>query len=204
VAGKRTTGREPFTPAQAATAAAKAVRAKAQETTPATKEAQAAPAPRAVTRPRPPRQAANAGDVLEEIRGVKRMLQQLLAPPRSGMDALEASVDALRRLLSELMDERMQAIMEDVADIRREAAVLPGAAGERVAERLEHLLENLGAVRFAAEPMDLVDPLIHAVVERRSADGAPEGVILATLRPGYRTARGRVLCKAAVAVSGRA
>ena len=49
--------------------------------------------------------------------------------------------------------------------------------------------------------MDFVDPLIHVVVEERRVDSAPDGVVLETLRPGYRTARGLVVCKAAVAVN---
>jgi molecular chaperone GrpE (heat shock protein) len=70
-------------------------------------------------------------------------------------------------------------------------------------ERLDHLLETLGAVRFAAEPMDIVDPLIHVVLEERRDASAPDGVILEALRPGYRTARGLVVGKAAVAVNRR-
>jgi molecular chaperone GrpE (heat shock protein) len=70
-----------------------------------------------------------------------------------------------------------------------------------VLERLDSLLENLGAVRFEAETLDAVDPLIHVVVEEREQVDAPEGVIVQTVRPGFRTARGLVVCKAAVAVS---
>jgi molecular chaperone GrpE (heat shock protein) len=52
--------------------------------------------------------------------------------------------------------------------------------------------------------MDVVDPLIHAVIEERQQADAPDRVILETVRPGFRTARGVVVSKAAVAVNRRA
>ena len=67
---------------------------------------------------------------------------------------------------------------------------------------IDELLHGLGALRFSAQPMDVVDPLIHAVVEERRAAGVPPGVILEAVRPGFRSGRGLVLARAAVAVSG--
>jgi hypothetical protein len=40
------------------------------------------------------------------------------------------------------------------------------------------------------------------VIEERRAPGVPRGVIVEAVRPGFRSGRGLVLCKAAVAVSG--
>jgi molecular chaperone GrpE (heat shock protein) len=141
--------------------------------------------------------------ILEELRSVKRMLEQL-APPSNQSDAgLDASVDSLRRLLTELLEQRMESVVRDLVDVRREAAGLAGDDSSRIVARLEALLERLGAVRFEAEPMDVVDPLIHVVVDERQQADVPDGLILETVRPGYRTARGLIVCKAAVAVNQR-
>lgn len=165
-------------------------------------------------RPRPRRATADAGAVrdatelrfdaiLEELRGVKRIIERIATPPGEMDAALDQSVDSLRRLLSELIEQRMESVVRDLVDIRREAASLAGRDETRIVARLDELLEGLGAVRFEAEPMDVVDPVIHVVAEERSQANVPDGVILETLRPGYRTARGLVVCKAAVAVNQR-
>jgi molecular chaperone GrpE (heat shock protein) len=113
---------------------------------------------------------------------------------------LDGAVDSLRRLLGQLLEQRLESVARDVAEVRREVA--GGADGERVLALLDGLLHALGASRFTAEPLDVVDPLIHAVVEERRADGVPAGVILEAVRPGFRSGRGLVLAKAAVTVSG--
>jgi hypothetical protein len=145
--------------------------------------------------------------ILGEIRSVKQMLAKLVTPfsgDGSRNDAaLESSVDSLRRLLSELIEQRMEAVVRDLVDIRRQAAAMVQRKGTGIVERLDQVLENLGAIRFEAEPMDVVDPLIHAVIEERQQPAAPDRVILETVRPGFRTARGVVVCKAAVAVNRR-
>lgn len=139
----------------------------------------------------------------EHIRGMTQRLEGLSAPPSTADTAVDASVDALRRLLSELIEQRTESVVRELVDVRRDVAGLAAAGGARIVERLDHLLDDLGAVRFEAEVMDVVDPLIHVVVEERHQADVPEGVILETLRPGYRTARGLVVCKAAVVVSQR-
>jgi molecular chaperone GrpE len=136
-----------------------------------------------------------------EIRSLKEILNRRFAPPRGGDAALEESVDSLRRLLSELIERRMESVVKELVDIRREAAAAANGAMGRAITRLDALLDDLGAMRFDAEPMDLVDPLIHVVADERHDDTAPDGVILEALQPGYRSARGMVLCKAAVAVN---
>ncbi len=146
--------------------------------------------------------------IFGEIRTVKQMLEKLVTPFSSDGSrsdaALESSVDSLRRLLSELIEQRMEAVVKDLVDIRRQAAALAQRKGTGLVQQLDQVLEDLGAIRFEAEPMDVVDPLIHAVIEERQQADAPDGVILETVRPGLRTARGVVVCKAAVAVNRRA
>jgi molecular chaperone GrpE (heat shock protein) len=164
--------------------------------------------------PQPPRATVEAGvapniagssldTILEELRGVKRLVEQFATPPSDSDAGLDASVDSLRRLLSELMEQRMESVIRDLVEVRREAASLAREDGQGIVARLEALLERLGAVRFEAEPLDLVDPLIHVVVDERLQANVPEGVILETLRPGYRTARGLVVSRAAVTVNQR-
>ncbi len=165
-------------------------------------------------KPRPPRATADVGAIrdvteprfdaiLEELRGLKRIIERIATPPIEIDAALDASVDSLRRLLSELIEQRMESVVRVLADIRREAASLAERDGTRIVARLDELLEGLGALRFEAEPMNVVDPLIHVVVDERQQANVPDGVILDTLRPGYRTARGLVVCKAAVAINRR-
>lgn len=122
------------------------------------------------------------------------------APARSAEVHLDGAVDALRRLLSELIETRLESVARDLAELRRETVA--GAEAARLLELVDDLLDRLGAVRFSAEALDAVDPLIHTVVEERRSAGVPRGVILEAVRPGFRSGRGLVLCKAAVAVSG--
>jgi molecular chaperone GrpE (heat shock protein) len=131
---------------------------------------------------------------------------QLMPPPQladtSPADTiLEGAVDSLRRLLSELIEQRMETVVRDLAEVRSEAASASSDGAARVVERLDQMLDSLGAVKFAAPRFDALDPLIHVVLEERHEAGIPDGVILATIRPGFRTGRGLVLCKAAVAVN---
>ncbi len=174
-------------------------------------------------RPRPKAAATSATDVaalrgviepqlqgiLTEIRGIRDLVRPQPRTARAGAApstdlALESSVDSLRRLLSELIEQQMETVVADLVEIRDRAVALGSGNGTDLIGRLDDLLENLGAVRFDAEPMDLVDPLIHTIVDERQRTDAPEGVIVETVRPGFRTARGAILCKAAVAVNRKA
>jgi hypothetical protein len=143
--------------------------------------------------------------ISKELRAVKTMVQHLVPPPRptdtSTADTLlEGAVNSLRRLLSELIEDRMEAVVRDLAQVRSEATSASDG-GARVVARLDQLLESLGALKFEARRFDAVDPLIHVAVEERNEKGIPDGVVLATVRPGFRSGRGVVLCKAAVAVN---
>lgn len=156
------------------------------------------------------RQAVDAGlaAIRADLHDLRTMVQKLTLAPASTNTGdtdvtLEASVDSLRRLLSELIERRTEVLVRELVDVGREAAALPDVNPQRIVERLDQVLERLGAMRFEAEAMDIVDPLIHTVIEERHVDGVPEGVILETLRPGYRSARGAVVCRAAVVVSRR-
>jgi molecular chaperone GrpE (heat shock protein) len=125
---------------------------------------------------------------------------EAVTPPPPGDGLLDGAIDSLRRVLGDLLETRVEAVARDLAELRRAAAA--GAERERLLEQLDALLARLGAIRFSAETLDVVDPLIHVVIEERRAPGVPRGVIVEAVRPGFRSGRGLVLCKAAVAVSG--
>ncbi|MFH2002871.1 MAG: hypothetical protein ABIK28_24605 [Planctomycetota bacterium] len=115
---------------------------------------------------------------------------------------LADGVEPLRRFLNEWLEARMESVLGDLVMLRSRAGMSGSDSRELVAE-IENLLERLGAVRYFAERLDQMDSLIHTVAEEQSVDDAPDGVILDTLRPGFRTARGIVLAKAHVAVNRR-
>jgi hypothetical protein len=176
-----------------------------KKTRPGKKPAKPAATPVAVKSPSKPQPAANAkaagpqADLLGEIREVRTLLSRLVEPPRSGQAALESGVDSLRRLLSEMMESRTESVVSSLAAIR--GLAVKGDA--RAVEAIDRLLAELGAVRFVAARLDYVDPLIHRVAGERADTGAPDGVILDTLQPGFRTGRGAVVAKAAVIVNRR-
>ena len=117
------------------------------------------------------------------------------------MPGSDEDYDALRRTVNDLLERRMERVVRELVEIRNAACVVPG--GEAVVEALEALLERLGAVRFDAQPLDHVDPLIHAVSRETRDPALAEGVIAASLRSGFRTARGAILARAQVAVNRR-
>ncbi len=129
-------------------------------------------------------------------------LRALLTRPADAVPASpDGEVDALRRTVNDLLERRLESVVRDLVGLRNTAAGLAGA--EAVLTAADALLTRLGAIRYDAQRLDHVDPLIHAVSrEAREAD-LPEGVIAASLRPGFRTARGVVLAKALVAVNRR-
>jgi molecular chaperone GrpE (heat shock protein) len=118
-------------------------------------------------------------------------------PP--AVESLDGAVDSLRRLLSELLEQRLESIARGLADVRRTLA--SGGDLATGLDQLDEVLDSMGAIRFSAEPFDVMDPLIHTVVAERPGNGVPRGVVLEAVRPGFRSSRGLVLAKAAVAVS---
>jgi 3-oxoacyl-ACP reductase-like protein len=149
------------------------------------------------SKPRTP--AARGGAVAQPRKaGAVAPAQTATPPARPTVESLDGAVDSLRRLLSELLEQRVESIARELADVRRTLATGDLATG---LDQLDDLLDSLGAVRFSAEPFDVVDPLIHTVVAERPGNGVPRGVVLEAVRPGFRSSRGLVLAKAAVAVS---
>lgn len=135
--------------------------------------------------------------VMAELGAIKALLT---ASPQQPAAALEEGVAALRRVLSETIEQHNEAIIKDVAAV---VGLLLDGGVKSAVQRLESLLEKLGAVRFEAERLDFFDPLIHTAAREDCLPDVPDGVVTATLRPGYKTGRGVIAAKACVAVNRR-
>jgi hypothetical protein len=162
---------------------------------------QAAP-PKAAARP-PQASDAAMQAILAELASLRRMMEKMSAVPSFGDASLESGVDSMRRLLSDLLDARLDPVIAEVAAIRTLAASEAEGKFGSVVDRLDLLLNDLGAVRFEAQRLDYYDPLIHQVLAERREGDAPDRVVLETVVPGYRTQRGRVVAKAGVAINRR-
>jgi hypothetical protein len=157
------------------------------------------PAPQKSPPAQPPDPLA---DMQTTLRQVEAAVNRLAAPPASVSATLETGVDSVRRLLSEIMEKQAETLLVRLVQLHALAAQAAGTPAA-VTEHLEALIKDLGAVRFEAQRADYLDPLIHVVVSERREASLPEGVILETLRPGYRTGRGIVLAKASVVINRR-
>lgn len=149
----------------------------------------------------PPSSTPNSGSeaLRQEITALRAQLARHMAPVASG--SME-EVDALRRVLNDLMEARMNDVIRELVTIRNSAASAGGEA-RRIVEQMDALLADLGAMKFEAERLEHVDPLIHSAAREISDASLPDGIIIETLRPGFHTSRGIVVAKALVAVNRR-
>jgi hypothetical protein len=115
---------------------------------------------------------------------------------------LESGVDSMRRLLSELTERRTDSLLSELTAIR-ETIADPHPDPAAALARVDRLLDRLGATSFSAAKLDFVDPAIHDVTAERLLAGVPDGVVVETLRPGWRSAGGALVAKACVAVNRR-
>ena len=164
----------------------------------------AKPMSKPVSKTTPPKATtpeASAASVLESIRqevtAMRTQLAKNMTPVTTG--SME-EVDALRRVLNDLMEARMNDVIRELVTIRNTAA---SENAQRVAEQMDTLLADLGAMKFEAERLEHVDPLIHSVTREVCNAHLPDGVIAETIRPGFHTGRGIVVAKALVAVNRR-
>ena len=139
---------------------------------------------------------------LQDLKADVAALRAALVKPVETLPAgPDAEVDALRRTVNDLLERRLESVVRDLVALRNTAAGLAGA--DAVLAAADALLTRLGAVRYDAQRLDHVDPLIHAVSRETQDAALPDSVISASLRPGFRTSRGVVLAKAQVAVNRR-
>lgn len=135
----------------------------------------------------------------QEITTLRSQLAKHLSPVTTG--TLE-EVDALRRVLNDLMEARLNDVIRELVNIRNTAASA-GAAARHITEQMDTLLADLGAQKFEAERLEHVDPLIHTVTREVHDAHLPDGVVTETIRPGFHTGHGIVVAKALVAVNRR-
>jgi len=135
----------------------------------------------------------------QEITALRTQLSRHMAPVTTG--SME-EVDALRRVLNDLMEARTNDVIRELVTIRNSAAAAGGEA-RRIADQMDALLADLGTMKFEAERLEHVDPLIHTVSKEISDASIPDGIIIETLRPGFHTSRGIIVAKALVAVNRR-
>jgi hypothetical protein len=187
----------------AAAATKKAASTKTRRSTAKT----AKPAAQAKTQKKAPPAKKAAADstkeILAEVRSIKEMVGQIVPSAGDPHDVVDSSADALRRLLSDLIERRLESVIKGVAEVRGVVPSLKSPEAEPIVTRLDTLLGDLGAIRYEGERLDFMDPLIHNVAGERSDKDAPDGAILETVRPGYRTARGMIVAKADVVVNRR-
>lgn len=161
----------------------------------AAKPAPKAPARKAISSETSP--SAVLESIRQEVTALRTQLAKNMAPVTTG--SLE-EVDALRRVLSDVMEARMNDVIRELVTIRNTAA---SEKAQRVIEQMDTLLADLGAMKFEAERLEHVDPLIHAVTKEVTDAHLPDGVVAETIRPGFHTGRGIVVAKALVAVNRR-
>jgi molecular chaperone GrpE (heat shock protein) len=151
------------------------------------------------TKGAPPTPVTGIEALRQEITALRTQFSRQMAPVTTG--SME-EVDALRRVLNDLMEARMNDVIRELVTIRNSAATAGGEA-RRISEQMDALLSDLGAMKFEAERLEHIDPLIHAVSREVSDPSLPDGIIIATLRPGFHTSRGIIVAKALVSVNRR-
>ena len=147
--------------------------------------------------------AALLASLKDQLAAIRALVERSAAPAAAPAAGWAEETDAIRRLLNDLMERKMESVIRDVVPVRNDAASVSGDVGQRVTRQLDELLGRLGAVRFEAQRLDQVDVLIHGVAREVHEAQLPDGAIVETLRPGYRTGRGVVVAKALVAVNRR-
>jgi molecular chaperone GrpE (heat shock protein) len=163
----------------------------------AAKPAAAKPAPAART-PTASTDAETLAALRAEMAALRATVEKSLSPVASG--SLD-EVDALRRVLSYLFEANVENTIRDLVTVRQATAALAGS--QNVVASIDTLLADLGAVKFEAERLEHVDPLIHSIVREVHDDKVDDAVVVETTRPGFRTARGAVVAKALVTVNRR-
>ena len=141
--------------------------------------------------------------LVSELRALRSLVESRMGVPTEVGAVLEDSVSGVRRLLSEALERHLESVLGKLVALRRATAQAETPRSDIVA-RMDALLGDLGAGRFDGKVMDVVDPLIHTVLEERHMAGMPDGVIVEPLQPGFRTGRGLLLAKAGVAINRKA
>jgi hypothetical protein len=139
-------------------------------------------------------------DMMAELQAMRGLMERWANPAAQGDTDMDKGMDVIRRLLGDLVDARMEEVLKRLAGI----VSLAAAKGhEEVVEALESVLADAGVIRFSPACLDFPDLFICRIAGDRADDAAAEGAIVDVVEPGYRTARGTVLAKAAVIINRR-
>lgn len=147
--------------------------------------------------------SSDIATLLAEIAELRTVIESTRAAERSSPSTSTDEIESIRRVLSDVIECRMESVLGQIVAIRNTAVAIESEEGRRVVEQLDKLLNDLGATRFTAEPLEHVDPLIHVVARETHNARMPDGVVAETVRPGFATGRGVILAKALVAVNRR-
>ena len=126
---------------------------------------------------------------------------------------LDRATAAFQRLVADVVDDQLAEMLPPLAELRNEITRRadngsPDEAADHEfykhgSQTLDHILSVAGARVYEARPGEPFDPLIHlAVGETRRIDFA-DGTVSEPIRPGFRSARGKVLVPAKVKVNRR-
>lgn len=172
--------------------------------------------PRPVQKPEPENlppsvlQAVQSGEmrILEQLAALQTAVAQLARPkaPEVTVEStplVDSGTTALRRLLSDLLESRTEQFLGQLVQLRSRIASGRIVDPPAIVERMDVLLEDMGAIRYDAAKLDSLDPLIHEAVGERNEAEVPEGCVVEMAQPGFRSGRGVVLQKACVIVSRR-
>lgn len=163
-------------------------------------KAKAGPAPRRTAKPPTPAAPDLLAELLAEFRAHRARVETTPQPAPRTAALLDQSTETLRRLMGDLIEQRLESVIEQLVQLRLDLEDVSADGLSRIVQGLDRILDDLGAAPFEAETLDYFDPLIHLVIEERASPAGPEGTVAATLRPGFKTSRGRVVAKARVAV----
>lgn len=147
--------------------------------------------------------AVTLQDMAREIAALRAAVEKALPVGGGPGLAQDGEVAAVRRVLSDLIESRVESILRRLVAVRGLAATRGAAAAPALLAAIDPLIVELGGLRFDAPRLDFFDPLIHRVVGERCDSAQPDGVVLEMVQPGWRTARGALLEKASVTVNRR-
>jgi len=139
-------------------------------------------------------------DMMSELQAMRGLMERWMNPAEKADTDLDKSMDVIRRLLGDLVDTRMEEMLKRLTGI---VALAAAKGHEEVVEALDSVLADAGVIRFSPSCLDFPDLFICRIAGDRVDAAAAEGAIVEVIEPGYRTARGTVLAKAAVIINRR-
>ena len=155
------------------------------------------------------RQIGTAVDALAELAAAHGERDQTPTRPAP----LDRAAASFQRLVNEVMDDQLAELLPPLVALRNEMALRaanddPNDSSardlcQRGTETLDHVLALAQVERYEARVGETCDPLIHLAVKETNQDDLADGAVAASLQPGFRTRRGKVVAAARVTVNRR-